>query len=889
MHSSISDGGSKMRRPAFRRRVLYKKAIEWGLALVAVIAVHVMAARPAQAGAVIPGLVGTTTPPNDDDWFQSDLGFTIKFGDRLYSRIYISNNGFVIFEPPRYPWFYYWNWDRRSDFRWSTDGTVAVIAPFLKDVDTRGTGSGRVIYGSTRIGPNEAFFVTWDRVGYYDSMSDKLNTFQLLLVANPARGLGGFDILMNYDQIQWDATSEEGSAILYPRVGYYDGVHPSVELPESRTSGSKDTSCPASGLACGTTSPLPPALDGQPAGQYVFPLGDDSLSSGSAVSGTIFGPNYEQVAGAIVTLYWAEGPSPEARALCIGNDNPPEYCNIDFSQTLSSANGHYIIGNVPTTDPNRSFWLSADPPGTGAAQNWRTVVDTTPFSISLGQIVPNKNLTLTVPETIPSRTTLSPSNHGGGGVPTIYWGASTTLTTDGCNGGTATYSVSYTNGTALPGYESPIDMPQVSVVNGLGHYEAIVPALRPAHGDVRVQITLVCDPDQPPESYRFDVYIDPSGNVLNTRGVPLTGAMVTLYRATTAYGPFRPVPDGSAIMSPSNRANPSYTDAAGHFGWDTVPGHYIVRAEKAGCVSPTNPAQPYVETDILPVPPEWLDLRLVLDCDGTTPPVITAPNGLAAEADGPLGTAVQYQVTALDDVDGPVPVQCSPATGSVFPLGITTVTCGATDAKGNLATVSFDIYVDDTTPPVITAPESLTAVAVSAAGSTLYYSVTAQDKVDGALTPACSPASGSLFPVGTTTVSCTVTDTSTNKARVSFPVTVAYAWTGVLPPVSDGGTYPLGRTLPVKFGLDGASSGLPSIAAHLYIARVTDGGGGAESPAVSAGGSNRGNAFRFDAAEGRYIFNWSTQGLVAGTYRLRVDLGDGVLRTLVINLVGKGR
>jgi len=67
-------------------------------------------------------------------------------------------------------------------------------------------------------------------------------------------------------------------------------------------------------------------------------------------------------------------------------------------------------------------------------------------------------------------------------------------------------------------------------------------------------------------------------------------------------------------MSPANRANPDMTDAEGHFGWNAIGGLYKVRAAKRGCVSPNDPAQPYVETDILGIPPPIADLDLRLDC-----------------------------------------------------------------------------------------------------------------------------------------------------------------------------------------------------------------------------------------------------------------------------------
>ena len=45
--------------------------------------------------------------------------------------------------------------------------------------------------------------------------------------------------------------------------------------------------------------------------------------------------------------------------------------------------------------------------------------------------------------------------------------------------------------------------------------------------------------------------------------------------------------------------------------------------------------------------------------------------------------------------------------------------------------------------------------------------------MDGIVTPTCTLPSGSLFALGTTTVSCTATDRLHNTASASFAVTVA--------------------------------------------------------------------------------------------------------------------
>lgn len=79
----------------------------------------------------------------------------------------------------------------------------------------------------------------------------------------------------------------------------------------------------------------------------------------------------------------------------------------------------------------------------------------------------------------------------------------------------------------------------------------------------------------------------------------------------------------------------------------------------------------------------------------STPPVITTPGNLTAEATSSRGANVTYaDPTAIDDVSGSVPVSCDHHSGDLFPLGITTVTCTATDAAGNAASAAFTVTVD---------------------------------------------------------------------------------------------------------------------------------------------------------------------------------------------------
>jgi hypothetical protein len=83
----------------------------------------------------------------------------------------------------------------------------------------------------------------------------------------------------------------------------------------------------------------------------------------------------------------------------------------------------------------------------------------------------------------------------------------------------------------------------------------------------------------------------------------------------------------------------------------------------------------------------------------TTPPVISVPEDIIAEATGPEGRIVNYNTNATDIVDGNVATICNPISGSIFALGQTRVECTASDAAGNDGKNEFVITVRDTTPP----------------------------------------------------------------------------------------------------------------------------------------------------------------------------------------------
>ncbi len=79
----------------------------------------------------------------------------------------------------------------------------------------------------------------------------------------------------------------------------------------------------------------------------------------------------------------------------------------------------------------------------------------------------------------------------------------------------------------------------------------------------------------------------------------------------------------------------------------------------------------------------------------------------------------------------------------------------------------------DTTLPVLSVPGAVNVTATSASGATLTLSgANATDNMGGTPTLTYAPASGSTFPVGTTTVTVTATDSVGNIASGTFTVTV---------------------------------------------------------------------------------------------------------------------
>lgn len=124
----------------------------------------------------------------------------------------------------------------------------------------------------------------------------------------------------------------------------------------------------------------------------------------------------------------------------------------------------------------------------------------------------------------------------------------------------------------------------------------------------------------------------------------------------------------------------------------------------------------------------------------------------------------------------------------------------------NTVSVFLNTAARDSIPPTVTVPSDIVVDATTPAGAVVEYSVSVQDNRPGA-TVSCTPVSGAMFPIGTTTVTCTAIDAAGNTASDGFNITVR------------GATEQLDALIAVKDGMGLPSGTATSLDAKLNAAR----------------------------------------------------------------------
>jgi len=256
-----------------------------------------------------------------------------------------------------------------------------------------------------------------------------------------------------------------------------------------------------------------------------------------------------------------------------------------------------------------------------------------------------------------------------------------------------------------------------------------------------------------------------------------------------------------------------------------------------------------------------------------------AENTLAVTVVGPAtvnGVTISgISVSAAGVVTANVAAACT-ATNASFTLQVT-------DSGSLSATATLNVTVTpETTPPVINPIANIVATlppnTMATSMPVFYPAISASDNCS-APTITVSPPSGSIFPVGTSTVTVTATDAAGNTSTATFTVTVQYLFLGFTGRVSNppATTFAIaGNMIPISFSLSGFkgygifAAGSPS---SQRVNCMTGTPIGASSPASLP--------FGLIYMPDSYSVYWQTNAAWRGTCReFSVSLNDGSTRTI---------
>lgn len=214
---------------------------------------------------------GDTALPKADDGFEfksvsplaaNGLPYSIPFYGRRHPGYFVSVNGVISFDA---------GVSSYSPEAFPTSLNLPIVAPYWADVDTRPAQYGGNVYHrvitdyaqrmeigaritacyfgyvsntnptavSYRRGPflpTMAIVATWDRVGYYNQKTDRVNTFQAVIATD---GMETYTLFLYPNKaIWWDMGEASGSA--FPNVGIDAGNGNCINAAGARTAAMRD-------------------------------------------------------------------------------------------------------------------------------------------------------------------------------------------------------------------------------------------------------------------------------------------------------------------------------------------------------------------------------------------------------------------------------------------------------------------------------------------------------------------------------------------------------------------------------------------------------------------------------------------------------------------------
>ena len=267
---------------------------------------------------------------------------------------------------------------------------------------------------------------------------------------------------------------------------------------------------------------------------------------------------------------------------------------------------------------------------------------------------------------------------------------------------------------------------------------------------------------------------------------------------------------------------------------------------------------------------------------GTDQTVECAGATTSVTLDGTASTAGTGSINSYSWAEGATSLGTGSTLMVSLPKGSHTVTLTVTDTGGGSDTDDVVVNIVDTTSPIITCPaDVVVSLPMNSTATSMvvnYPAVTATDGCSSSVTVTSSPASGSVFPIGTTTVNASADDGTTTPSTCTFKVIVQYNFAGFFQPVDNLpvlNVVQAGRAIPVKFSLSGYKGlgifavGSPSSGP---IACNSSDPASDLTETVTAGGSS----LSYDPTTDQYIYVWKTDQSWGGTCRqLVVELNDG--------------
>ena len=254
----------------------------------------------------------------------------------------------------------------------------------------------------------------------------------------------------------------------------------------------------------------------------------------------------------------------------------------------------------------------------------------------------------------------------------------------------------------------------------------------------------------------------------------------------------------------------------------------------------------------------------------------------AVNLDGSASTAGSGTINSYSWAEGATSLGTGAMLTVNLPTGTHTITLTVTDTGGGSDTDDVVVTIQDTLAPNISCPAnvvvSLPPNSTATSMVVNYPAVTATDSCSSSVTVNSTPASGTTFPLGTTTVNATANDGNGHTSQCSFTVTVQYDFAGFFPPVANLPAVNIvqaGRGIPVKFSLSG-NKGLGIFAAGSPSSGSIPCNSSDPAAVLDATVTAGASSLNYDSTSDQYIYVWKTEPGWAGTCRqLVVQLNDG--------------